>query len=323
MEAVTETGTETLVSKACDHCGASGADVVLVGTDRRHGLGGRFRIVQCDACGLARTDPRPEDLSAWYPEDDYFNYGERLDFAGRVFATVVARTATAPGHPVVRRAQLALVPAADLGGVLPTGSRVLDLGAASGHAVAAFRDAGLDAHGLEVSKAAVETAQRLGRGTVEQGSVEDAGREPGAWDLVRLWHTLEHVTSVATALASCYAALAPGGRVVVGVPNFGGFGRRLFGEHWDGLELPRHLFHFTAPTLRGCLEQAGFFGVRVRTTAVPGVLAGSIDARTRRSDVQRSFATKPMAGAVFWPIELVAGFAGVGDGLWAVAYRPG
>jgi hypothetical protein len=51
--------------------------------------------------------------------------------------------------------------------------------------------------------------------------------------------------------------LAPGGLLIVEVPNAGGLGARLFGRAWSGLELPRHLSHFTPETLGAVVARAG------------------------------------------------------------------
>ena len=51
--------------------------------------------------------------------------------------------------------------------------------------------------------------------------------------------------------------LAPGGLLIVEVPNAGGLGAALFGRAWSGLELPRHLSHFTPETLERTVRKAG------------------------------------------------------------------
>ena len=52
--------------------------------------------------------------------------------------------------------------------------------------------------------------------------------------------------------------LRPGGIVVIGLPNFGGYQARHFGEDWFGLSLPHHLYHYTRETLARLLEDCGF-----------------------------------------------------------------
>jgi hypothetical protein len=108
---------------------------------------------------------------------------------------------------------------------------------------------------------------------------------------------------------------------VLSVPNFDSFASRFFGEHWFGLDLPRHLTHFTAQTLRDMLRAAGF---RVKS------LRGLVHADWLRCSARRTIAAhagglatrlmcwKPIAKAVSWASYL----AGKPEALVAVAERP-
>ena len=80
---------------------------------------------------------------------------------------------------------------------------------------------------------------------------------PGSFDLVTAFHVLEHVPDPVAMLRRMLAWLAPGGLAVVEVPNAGGAGARLFGRAWSGLDLPRHLWHFSPATLGVAVERAG------------------------------------------------------------------
>ena len=121
-------------------------------------------------------------------------------------------------------------------------------------------------------------------------------------------------------LEAARALLAPGGRVVIGVPNFGAAGRRAFGSSWDGLELPRHLHHFTRASLTAVLARAGLQVDSVRTVALFGLLPASADARTNGGRRQRGWGRSVPLRAAVYPVELLTAAAGGGDGLIAVAH---
>src|SRR5262249_10874538 len=78
-----------------------------------------------------------------------------------------------------------------------------------------------------------------------------------SFDVVSAFHVLEHVPDPVAVVRRMLAWLAPGGIVIVEVPNAGGFGASLFGRAWSGLELPRHLSHFTPESLERAVAQAG------------------------------------------------------------------
>jgi 2-polyprenyl-3-methyl-5-hydroxy-6-metoxy-1,4-benzoquinol methylase len=90
------------------------------------------------------------------------------------------------------------------------------------------------------------------------GSLPHPALAPCSFEVVTMWHALEHVHQPLRILREAYRLLVPGGCLVVAVPNFDSHTRAWFGEHWFGLDLPRHLTHFTAETLGSMLLAAGF-----------------------------------------------------------------
>ena len=77
------------------------------------------------------------------------------------------------------------------------------------------------------------------------------------------WHSLEHLREPGAALAHAARLLAPGGVLVVAVPNAGSVQARLFGDRWFALDIPRHLVHLPAPALLERLRELGLSTERV------------------------------------------------------------
>jgi 2-polyprenyl-3-methyl-5-hydroxy-6-metoxy-1,4-benzoquinol methylase len=105
-------------------------------------------------------------------------------------------------------------------------------------------------------EAATYARERLGLPVTTQ-MVEDAAFPDGEFDLVILWHVLEHVRSPRAMLTEVARILKPGGTLLVAVPNFGSLEARLGGRDWFHLDVPRHLTHFTRATLQHALDNAG------------------------------------------------------------------
>jgi SAM-dependent methyltransferase len=141
------------------------------------------------------------------------------------------------------------------------GSRLLDAGAGRGRFVAAARAAGYDAFGIEPSLRGVSAAAAIGA-PVERASIENAAVAGGSLAAVTLWHVLEHLDDPAAALARIAGWLAPGGALLVGVPNLASWQARLGGERWYHLDVPRHRVHFTAAGIETLLRAGGFEPVR-------------------------------------------------------------
>jgi 2-polyprenyl-3-methyl-5-hydroxy-6-metoxy-1,4-benzoquinol methylase len=137
---------------------------------------------------------------------------------------------------------------------------LLDVGAGRGRFVAAAATAGYRASGIEPSDRGVAAAMALGV-DVRQAAVLDAENHEiaaGSLDAVTLWHVLEHLDEPGAALDRIAGWLAPGGTLLVGVPNLASLQARLGGERWYHLDVPRHRTHFTPAGLSTLLHRHGF-----------------------------------------------------------------
>jgi SAM-dependent methyltransferase len=136
---------------------------------------------------------------------------------------------------------------------LRDGARVLDAGAGGGRLVAALRRAGYDASGIEPSARSAARAEAAGL-PVARESIEE--HESSGLDAVVLWHVLEHMDDPAAALTRVSGWLAPGGVVLVGVPNIASLQARIGRGGWLHLDAPRHRVHLTPAGVAALFAQA-------------------------------------------------------------------
>jgi hypothetical protein len=85
----------------------------------------------------------------------------------------------------------------------------------------------------------------------------------GSFDLITLWHSLEHIFDVDTAMTRVVRLLAPSGRVIVAVPNCQSADAAHYRARWAGYEVPRHLHHFTALGIERLSERNGLAVTRI------------------------------------------------------------
>ena len=150
----------------------------------------------------------------------------------------------------------------------------LDVGCGNGHLCRIGQEVrpGTRFDGLDQS-AAVEEAQRLGWMTTgHRCSLEELARtQPGSYDTVSMFHYLEHTTEPEADLDAAAEVLAPGGHLLIEVPDPEcGFGR-LWGQYWLPWFQPQHLNLLAADNLAQLLEARGFEIVSVRRGMVPVV----------------------------------------------------
>lgn len=262
----------------------------------------RFPVVRCVGCELVYLGRRPTRaaIAAAYPP----HYLWRLaDVAPHAPGLEAALAATWFRQLYRRRVRLVapLLPASP--------PRVLELGCGTGHflgALAAGRPDGTYV-GLDFEVGDAPPGVRL-----RAGDVEEADLDEPPFDLVCLWHVLEHLHDPRRALAAAYERLAPGGRLVVGTQNFDALSRHLTGPRWPLNDVPRHLLHFTPATLAPLVTRAGFTIERVHhlTEMFPSLGGFLFPAAGLRPDGRLAALPGLALATAFAPLEVAAVVAG-------------
>lgn len=220
-------------SAICEVCGSA-----LVSNYRQVR---EFSLFRCDKCGLVFVHPQPSDsqLTSYYDEQ-YYNRPPRL---GWLSAWLHQRT-----H-ISRAKRIATA--------LPAG-RILDVGCGPGHMLAALQDLGWEVEGLEVSEQAASVARERYGLPMHVGSMADLVGTSYGFDVITMWDVLEHVRDPNRVVEGVYSLLNGNGMLIIRVPNIGSLEARLFNKHWTGLDVPRHLYHFSERSLSQLLSRRGF-----------------------------------------------------------------
>jgi SAM-dependent methyltransferase len=202
-------------------------------------------MAECSACGVAFLFPQPTDeVLARHYDEAYYGKG-RKKFLAPVEAGI--RALTWMKWRSVR-------------GVLSPGARMLDIGCGRGTLIRMARDAGYEAYGIERASPEEHPVPN-----VFYKDLPECGFPDGHFQLVTIWHVLEHLRDPLTTLAEIRRILAPGGWLSVAVPNFGGAQAQASGALWFHLDLPRHLWHFRRRSLEAMLAKSGFRAARCST----------------------------------------------------------
>jgi SAM-dependent methyltransferase len=191
--------------------------------------GEHFDLYRCSNCGLGQTFPKPVDIQRYYP-DGY--YGNRHGFTAR---RCLAR----------RLHWLRMISG-------PANNKtLLDIGCGDGSFLIRAKSAGYRVFGTESRPAQAQAA-----GLDVRKRIQDF-REHAHFDLITLWHSLEHMTDPRETLAQSGRRLTETGVLMIAVPDSGGLQASLLGPHWVHFDVPRHLYHFNLPSLSYGLKDAG------------------------------------------------------------------
>jgi 2-polyprenyl-3-methyl-5-hydroxy-6-metoxy-1,4-benzoquinol methylase len=230
----------------CNLCGASAATVV--GTRSRSGA--PLRSVCCTSCGLVWSDPRAVDLRTFY-ENDY-----RLAYKGTFEPK--------PKH-VLRAGRVALDRLDHVRPLLGQPSRILDVGAGGGEFAHLLQSLGHEVVGIEPNRGYADFAASRYDLQILRGFVGDVALPADSFDVITIWHVLEHTDDPSRVLAQLCSALRPGGTLVVEVPNIEATcqsPRSTFHE--------AHVFTFSPATLQRMAEKAGLQPQRLTASADGG-----------------------------------------------------
>ena len=197
---------------------------------------GTYRIDRCTACGAGATMPRPtaDELARCYEATYGYSTHDLIEVEKR------------------RRAAAIL----DWSGV--SHGTILDVGCMFGFLLDEARGRGMVTYGIELSPEPAQVAAAKGH-DVFTGTIEAfAAKHPKLrFDAIFAQHVLEHIPDPHAFLATAKSLLAPGGKLVVCVPNFDARLRRLAPRSWGWYQVPVHLHHFSARSLEHLMTSTG------------------------------------------------------------------
>src|ERR1051325_5782406 len=186
----------------CNLCGARQVGEVSL----RDRDGNPLRTVICQCCGLVWTDPRPaeEEVKKFYAHD------YRLQYKG----------AWQPKFKHVHRGgKVSLDRLRWLRRFLRPADAILDVGAGGGELVYLLRGLGYDARGLEPNEGYARYAREELKLPIEMGFFKELELGGQTFDVVTLFHVLEHLEDPAGTVARLRDCLRPGGHLFIEVPN--------------------------------------------------------------------------------------------------------
>jgi SAM-dependent methyltransferase len=233
---------------ACYYCGSADGHPFVTAQDDYTGKPGLFHFVRCNGCGLAYQSPRIrlEHIKAYY-DDEYIAHRKKTNWG---LLTPLYRRAMDKHDREKDRLVNRYVR-------LGPECRVLDVGSGAGTFLARLRQR----YGCRVTGVDFKDLTHLpGYEGVDfrVGLFYEQDFPEGYFDLITMWHFLEHDYDPFRTLATARRVLRPGGRLVIEVPRLDSVTFRLFRERWPGLQAPQHTVLYSKEMLLKCLDRAGW-----------------------------------------------------------------
>lgn len=234
-------------SVRCYACGGDDAVPLHVAQDDLTGKPGSFHFVRCRACGLAYQNPRLglQWIGSYY-DDEYIAHRKKTDWG---WLTPLYRRAM-DKHD---RDKASLV---EHYVKLGADAAILDVGCGAGTFLAWMRKAyGVHAAGIDFKD--LSQSPWLADAEFRCGLFYEQDFPDRRFDLITMWHFLEHDYDPPRTLRHARDLLSSEGRLVIEVPRLDSVSARLYGDRWPGLQAPQHTVLFDRQSLEQMVRKAG------------------------------------------------------------------
>lgn len=231
------------------HCPACGSDAIvpqLTAIDYTVSKQS-FPIWHCSHCTLRFTQdvPEQEAIGPYYQSDAYISHSDtKKGLVNSLYHMVRKRTLNKKRQLVIKASGLRK-------------GNILDIGCGTGAFLNAMKTAGWATTGLEPDATARANAATL-YGIQAETPERLFALKAGSFNVITLWHVLEHVHDLQGYLQQIHSLLAPGGCLIIAVPNYTSHDATVYGAYWAAWDVPRHLYHFSPASMQQLLKKNGF-----------------------------------------------------------------
>ena len=206
-----------------------------------------FSILHCSKCSVRYTSPLPSqnEIGQYYKFIEYISHTDVKDgWMNRLYHFVRTRTLAHKTNWIQS---------------LFTGHKghLLDIGAGTGAFANAMQQKAWKVTGLEPDAATRDKA--FENYTLNLQSTDTIFNLPeNEYEVITMWHVLEHVHELKPYLHQCFKSLKQNGRLIIAVPNYTSFDAKYYKKYWAAYDLPRHLYHFSPNSMTSLLTEIGF-----------------------------------------------------------------
>jgi len=188
--------------------------------------GEEFQILEFEK-GILKTDPVPADLGKYYESEDYISHSDsKNSLQDKVYQIVKSHMLSKKAKWVRRYFKQ---------------GDILDFGAGTGEFLNTMRKYLWNVEGVEPNKNARDLAilKRLDL------KADLSKLRFKKFDVISLWHVLEHLPDLEIKIAEFYELLQEDGILIIAVPNYRSYDAEFYKEDWAAWDVPRHLWHFS------------------------------------------------------------------------------
>lgn len=202
--------------------------------------GESFSLLLNEEYQILKTHPQPtlDKLGSYYEFEDYISHTDGKRTLFEKMYHFIKRKAIRNKVKLINSYQ-------------PVKGRILDIGAGTGDFLLECKNQNWDILGIEPNYKAKGIA--IGKGIKFGDTIEKL--ESNSFDVITMWHVLEHVPDVEHQVAELKRLLKPSGTIIIAVPNFKSYDAKYYKEFWAAYDVPRHLWHFSKTAIEKLFDK--------------------------------------------------------------------
>ena len=203
-----------------------------------------FKILECNECKLLFTSPcpTPDKIGNYYKSEDYLSHNEEKK---GLFAKIYNK---------VKKINIKNKFNITVNGQQSTDNNLLDIGCGVGDFLLYAKEKGCNVTGIEPSEDARKIAEK--KLDCKILSPEELQNIPdNSFDIITMWHVLEHVADLKTEIHHLQRILKKDGRLVLALPNYKSYDAEYYKDKWAAYDVPRHLSHFSQTSIKNIFKE--------------------------------------------------------------------
>jgi len=205
-----------------------------------------FEIDFCKECGFHFTQDHPDeaDIGPYYQSEDYISHSDTSKGLINTIYHWVRKIMLKRKYLLIKREN--------------PDKNLLDIGCGTGYFLNYMQKKNYQVYGVEKEKDAREFA--INNFDIPVTSPDNFLKQTQneQYDIITLWHVLEHIQNFNEYLKSTYNKLNKDGILIIALPNHQSYDAKYYKQHWAGYDVPRHLWHFDPDTMEKVIKNHGF-----------------------------------------------------------------
>lgn len=206
----------------------------------------KFDLLYDGKLDMLETSPQPkaEELSGYYESDEYISHTDSKETVVDKLYQIVKKHALANKLKLINSFKTA-------------DKNLLDVGCGTGDFLLVCKNNGWRVTGVEPNaKAKIAAENKLnGKSASEIYPEINQINNEAQFDVITLWHVLEHVPNLEAYISTLKKLLKPNGVLIVAVPNFKSYDANHYKQFWAAFDVPRHLWHFSKKSIHLLFEK--------------------------------------------------------------------